>query len=150
MGVFMGATFVLFPCMVGDLIGLERLPTAFAILGVINGMFYFLKPTFFGKVPLTESRAQSSCRILIHLSENPTICPSNLVDLRLLSGLDKILRWCVLGVFGRQNICRTSVDLFHSLPKKSGNSRYSSSLRYSENGCSSLRDESDAANKWML
>ncbi|XP_003738259.1 monocarboxylate transporter 12 [Galendromus occidentalis] len=48
MGLFMGTSLVLFACMVGDFVGLERLPIAFAILGVSNGMFFFLKPTFFG------------------------------------------------------------------------------------------------------
>lgn len=55
-----GTSLVLFACMVGDFIGLERLPIAFAILGVTNGMFFFLKPMFFGEFIACRESSKSS------------------------------------------------------------------------------------------
>ena len=48
MGSFCGCAAVLFCCVVGDFIGVRRLPLAFGVLGTVNGGFYFTKPFFFG------------------------------------------------------------------------------------------------------
>lgn len=48
MGPFSGCGAILFNCLVGDSIGMRRIPLAFGIVGTVNGGFFFTKPFFFG------------------------------------------------------------------------------------------------------